>query len=873
MDIDRSFVLSSQRRVKNALRAKTNKIKKNLPYHMIKRDTHQLLSKSIDNNNFFNDLLESINFNDKYNHLMVDINSLFKVDGDDIKYNYCIGGSKAWYNIFELYYKEDLLSEYEKSAIHNNNTCDHYYFINYNDPKFIAFVKTEINKILNNFIITISQELNAKIALIDSNKRIELKVLNDNAKRNKLLFIENTELISLDLSIYDIVPKPIQQPQTQRQQPQPKSLLLLQSAPAQFTTARKPRKPRVTQAEIQRELDEEKRLKEASKTARDNSRSARASARSAARNIPPPPKLNGGSDDNLHKKILAFELNFRDVGDDLVNNIDYLIIKDSHYLNIYGLYLFLQIAKSKFFIRRESYNPFKIREFIYNKFILLPENMCDILFNILNIYTKTFYKYEIPNIYLFNDLITKVLKSKPELNNYITSMEVKIIECLRPYVNETISVINEKIKMIQFMPLFRGNPPLEGKDNSGIFVVGGDAIRRYDYDGSLTKDIDSKIYIPTDINLDAVEENNKLINECITLELFKLASYLNINKNNIFTSIPINELINQFENNPQHDFKCNIKFELVSSEPNMLNYRFRQSPKTTFPVDLYSLDYRCVIHFQFQYKDEEPFDGYYNSDISFIDVVLQQSGENYYKKYAVISNNLPISSLDFLLDDLTNTYNNDMSSLLRFLNGKSTKDYDRFLLLQNIKKKSIDVPFYTIDHNSNITYTKSINIRNNLILDAKRSYNLDSKGLRLYNTYIEIYNKLMEITQNKKKLIIDYDIQKVSGGRSKPLIKNTSDLASIFPKLAIKTDIEPRKTKKEIKKDIQKENQRYQNNLYLNIYYNNLISNMVTLNSFGISESKIPLYQYKSIHNLTSKYDIDDINGKIVLDYIMTKTK
>ena len=48
---------------------------------------------------------------------------------------------------------------------------------------------------------------------------------------------------------------------------------------------------------------------------------------------------------------------------------------------------------------------------------------------------------------------------------------------------------------------------------------------------------------------------------------------------------------------------------------------------------------------------------------------------------------------------------------------------------------------------------------------------------------------------------------------------------------------------------------------------------MVTLNSFGISESKIPLYQYKSIHNLTSKYDIDDINGKIVLDYIMTKTK
>ena len=871
MDIDRSFILSSEIRVKNALRAKMNKIKKNLPYHLIKRDTHQLLSKSINNNKFINVLLESINFNDKYNNLMIHINNLFKIDGNDIKYNYCIGGSKAWYNIFELYYKENLLSEYEKSAIHNNNTCDHYYFINYNDPNFIAFVKTEINIILNNFIITISQELNDAIRLIDSNKRIELKVLNDNTKRNKLLFIENTELISLDLLIFDIVPNPIQpQPQQQQQpQSQPQLQPQQQSAPAQFTTARKPRKARVTQASIQKELEEERRLKEASKTARDNSRSARASARSAARNIPPSPKLNGGGNENLHKKILAFELNFRDVDDDLVNNIDYLIIKDTHYLNIYGLYLFLQIAKSKFFIRRESYNPFKIREFIYNKFILLPDYITDVLFNILNIYTKTFHKYNIPNIYLLNDLIMKALKSNPEIENYITGMEVKIIECLRPYVNETISVINEKIKTIKFMSLFRGNPPLEGKDNTGIFVVGGDAIRRYDYEGSLTKDIDSKIYIPTDINLDAIEGNNKLINECITFELFKLASYLNINKNNIFSSIPTNEISNHFENTPQHNFKCNIRFELVSSEPDMLNYRFRNSPKTVFPVDLYSLDYRCVIYFEFQYKDQQPFKSDYKSDISFIDIVLQQSGENYYKKYAVISNNLPISSLDFIIDDLTNTYNNDMSSLLRFLNGKSTKDYDRFLLLQTIKKKNSEIPLYRIDENSNITYTKSINRNNNLLLDAKRSYNLDTNGKRLYNTYIRIYNELIEKTQNKKKLIIDYDIQKVSGGRSKPLIKNTSDLASIFPKLAIKTDIEPKKTKKEI----QKENQRYQNNLYLNIYYNNLISNMITLNNFGISESKIPLYQYKSIHNLTSKFYIDDNTEKLLLEYILKKNK
>ena len=528
--------------------------------------------------------------------------------------------------------------------------------------------------------------------------------------------------------------------------------------------------------------------------------------------------------------------------------------------------MFLQIAKSKFFIRRESYNPFKIREFIYNKFILLPDYITDVLFNILNIYTKTFYKYNIPNIYLLNDLIIKALKSNPEIENYITGMEVKIIECLRPYVNETISVINEKIKTIKFMSLFRGNPPLEGKDNTGIFVVGGDAIRRYDYEGSLTKDIDSKIYIPTDINLDAIEGNNKLINECITFELFKLASYLNINKNNIFSSIPINEIRNLFKNTPQHDFKCNIRFELVSPEPDMLNYRFRNSPKTVFPVDLYSLDYRCVIYFEFQYKDQEPIKSDYKSDISFIDIVLQQSGENYYKKYAVISNNLPISSLDFIIDDLTNTYNNDMSSLLRFLNGKSTKDYDRFLLLQTIKKKNSVTPLYRIDENSNITYTKSINRNNNLLLDAKRSYNLDTNGKRLYNTYIRIYNELIEKTQNKKKLIIDYDdIQKVSGGRSKSLIKNTSDLASIFPKLAIKTDIEP-------KKEIEKENQRYQNNLYLNIYYNNLISNMITLNNFGISESKIPLYQYKSIHNLTSKFYIDDNTEKLLLEYIMTKT-
>jgi hypothetical protein len=109
------------------------------------------------------------------------------------------------------------------------------------------------------------------------------------------------------------------------------------------------------------------------------------------------------------------------------------------------------------------------------------------------------------------------------------------------------------------------------------------------------------------------------------------------------------------------------------------------------------LDYRCIINVEVKDNRINPslntkFN--YNYDIAFLDVVLQSieiSGDanNFYKSIAVLSNDIPISTLEFLLNDLKNTYNNDESSLLRFIGGKIRKDYNRYNEVVKLLNKKI----------------------------------------------------------------------------------------------------------------------------------------------------------------------------------------
>ena len=84
--------------------------------------------------------------------------------------------------------------------------------------------------------------------------------------------------------------------------------------------------------------------------------------------------------------------------------------------------------------------------------------------------------------FFYTDLQKIYALSYEPIATVINQMEINIIETLRRYINRTIININNELREL--------NPEL------GLFVAGGDALRRYKNDISVTKDIDCKIYLP-----------------------------------------------------------------------------------------------------------------------------------------------------------------------------------------------------------------------------------------------------------------------------------------------------------------------------------------------------------------------------------------
>ncbi len=107
--------------------------------------------------------------------------------------------------------------------------------------------------------------------------------------------------------------------------------------------------------------------------------------------------------------------------------------------------------------------------------------------------------------------------SNSTMANFINKKEAQIIDTFRPYINSTIININNELQS-EFKDLS------ERTDSGvGIFVAGGDAIRRYKNNVSVTKDIDTKIYIPN--NEFSNKENIDRITKIVINNLLKLVSF------------------------------------------------------------------------------------------------------------------------------------------------------------------------------------------------------------------------------------------------------------------------------------------------------------------------------------------------------------
>ena len=432
------------------------------------------------------------------------------------------------------------------------------------------------------------------------------------------------------------------------------------------------------------------------------------------------------------------------------------------------------------------------------------------------IYEITFNNLDIIKDFMYNEMKKNILKYDNEINKFKTNKEGAVIELLRPYVNKTIFEINSELSKIEFdliktEELELEETPLKKKDksvkNTGIFILGGDAFRRYNKDISISNDIDAKIYIPLSIPFEYIDnddpnniyaiKNQQKIFTCISNNLIKLLVYLENNKKTLF-----NELIrlNSYKEFGD-DNKVIININFITEDPNMVNFKFRKSGKPQFPVDLYSIDYRCIFNIEYCEKTIT-----IPVDIPFIDVVVKQEGYNYFNNYSVMDENgLTFAKLEFLLSDLLNTYNNDDLSLLRFFAGKSTKDYERLNTIWDIYFNQKKNPLYTIN-NKTIHFISEENKDNNKKLNTISDYSinttLDDSGDKLYISIMEIVNEYVrkKKTNDIKKIFNNYN--KIGGKLNKKggfLFKSSLPLPS--PSLQLKEPLSLQ-LKEPLKKEI-----------------------------------------------------------------------
>jgi hypothetical protein len=776
MDID-DFTKKSASRKKNSERMRIRR----LPPNMIKLETHKLLKDTIKLNELQDKLLNTPEYNEILNDTIKNINLIFeeaKRLNPAIDYNYFIAGSRAWNRFFKDFYDLDIISPYEKSSIHNIN-ADLYYFIN--DKTLIdGNIKADIKELLKQTIEPLVDAIRKYSDLEDNTKNVYITIEEDECLKDNKSLITSKRLF-LKLHIDDSVPtkKPAKQSKAhhpfKKQSSQQSSQPSQQPAAKVLTASEKAAKKAAKKAAQLAAEIAAKEEAERKKSEDISNRSARLARRSK-------PLYGGGTIESFSKVILSVDLYYSvtsTVAQDIliVKNISNIIERDEinslNYLNLFGLYIFLQLGIKKIFVPK-GYNIFKIREIIFDKLVLFGDYRTPTLKKIVEQYNATFINTTLFDNFFYTDLQKIYALSYEPIATIINNMEVNIIETLRCYINKTMININKEVR--------------ELKPEIGLFVVGGDALRRYKNDISVTKDIDCKIYVPKVLITPTNDLINKL-NSIIVSELLKLVCYLIENSDRIFTKV-----ISSYETD-----LYKIDYELINDDPNIKNFRYRQIFKNPFPVDLYSLDYRCKINVEVKDNINPDMNTkfFYNYDIAFLDVVLEilDIAPTFYNENAIISNDIPISRLEFLLKDLKNTYNSDTSSLLRFIGGKITKDYVRYnTLLELIKENKfkyssdplkMEILISPEDENLYISSYRPIkegesadnlslpvlfekNVKDDKIIydryELDLIYNYDETSTDFHQFYSSKYYKIGIIKRKKMYSFNINDLSKLAGG-------------------------------------------------------------------------------------------------------------
>lgn len=707
-----------------------------------------------------------------YNNIIHKILLENKEEGK-INYDFCIGGSIAWNRLFKEFYDHpNLMSEYEKSAIHDTSMHS-YNYIKSNTNDF----KSTIEKIYT--------ELNNKIELLnnlfkDPNERLQQEIIKayqdeiDNiikykeGKEKKLTSIGNvssTTKLKLRKEIEALTEK-IDQKRIENERKI--------SEINEMFRSKKETLEGIKQEKIQFQLKINKHMVFEQQPASEIERIMNATNILSI-------DITFGNTEIFEEKTSTelLYLHFFNIAMDNKNIPKLCNITDKGYLNIYGLFIYNYLRKTNRASVKDSYDIYNVRDEIFRKYLLTDDKIkiktkeqaekddreamqaegdkveeeeiiiddnvpkfinskkLYIIYLIIENYKKTF---KITNVhFLYNNYFEKNIKKiffdeSDYLKIFDNILRYFLIERFRPYINFIIKLINQDLKNADFDPLF---------------IVGGDACRRYKNDISRTEDIDAKLYLEKDKDNDAHKEAFDTVEKIIVKRVNQLIAYFIVNREKILnkhmTKLDEYLIENKYDNNfITYDENNNLIYTYYDDDKKIrhqvtyfLNdkrstyFRFRHNISSGFPVDLYASDFQIKTHYKVDQMIETPRDIIFlknlyedqelTFDMAYLDISvdtlkekeiiedmdvpddkMQEDSQIFqtmpvihkYKtkeyilpmadKY-ILSNNLEVASLKFLINDLRSTYNSD-SSISRLINGKNKKDYLRYLELVNIYK-------------------------------------------------------------------------------------------------------------------------------------------------------------------------------------------
>ena len=350
-------------------------------------------------------------------------------------------------------------------------------------------------------------------------------------------------------------------------------------------------------------------------------------------------------------------------------------------LNINGLITYSYLYSSKTEVE-SGINVEKIRQDLLFKNILNePQLVQEIFTQIIDKYNELFENFNSYNSFFIEKLEEVMLEhSIPNYSKLIDNVDKYLMSLFRPSINSFIKNVNQE---------------LFNYHNVKLFIAGGDAMRRFNYDIAFTSDIDTKLHIQNATGGRNLHDIKISIISIILKHIVKLRNYLEENKLLVLNELitPENDGIEVFKY--ELDNNIEIKINLLL-EPDIRDkyqqFRTREIKKNeAMPIDLYSLDFRYSISI---YKRNVKLNTYYHQ-LSLLDVVIIDN-KDFHQEDMIEVNGLAYASKPFLIKDFEITYNTESMALGRISNGKSDKDIIRYNLLN-------------IDEEPNSSYLTKIN--------------------------------------------------------------------------------------------------------------------------------------------------------------------